>query len=176
MSERRIPRLVRVGAAFVADTATVTAAVTLGDETNLWYGVVVRGDDAPIAIGDRTNVQDGAVVHVDPDAANVIGADCTIGHGAIVHGVEVGDYVLVGMGAILLGGSKVGEGAIIGAGALVLENTVIPPYSLAVGSPVRVVRALDAEERRAHALAHSAHYVRQARRHADGSWDGQVRS
>jgi len=176
MDALRNARLVRVGGAYVADTATVTAAVTLGEDTNVWYGVVVRGDDAPISIGDRTNVQDGAVVHVDPDAANVIGADCTIGHGAIVHGVDVGDFVLVGMGAILLGGSKVGEGAVIGAGALVLENVEIPPYSLAVGSPARVVRALDPEARRAQARAHSHHYVRQAKRHAEGSWDGQVQS
>jgi carbonic anhydrase/acetyltransferase-like protein (isoleucine patch superfamily) len=170
----RAARMLRVGAAWVADTATVTAAVTLGEDANLWYGVAVRGDDAPIVIGARTNVQDNAVVHVDPDAPNHIGADCTIGHGAIVHGVEVGDMVLIGMGAILLGGSRVGEGAVIGAGALVLENAVIPPYSLAVGVPARVVRTVEQEGRRRQALAHALHYVRQARRHAEGGWDGRV--
>ncbi len=170
----RKARLLQVGKAYVADTATVTAAVTLGEDTNLWYSVVVRGDDAPISIGDRSNVQDGSVVHVDPDAANVIGADVTIGHGALVHGVEVADYVLIGMGAIVLGGSKIGEGSIIGAGALVLENTVIPPYSLVVGSPARVVRELDPEARRKRAIEHAAHYVAQARRHATDHWDDQI--
>jgi len=170
----RNARLLPVGRALVADTATVTAAVSLAEDANLWYGVVVRGDDAPIAIGARTNIQDNSVVHVDPAAANTIGADVTIGHGAIVHGVEVGDYVLIGMGSIVLGGSQIGEGSIVGAGALVLENTVIPPYSLVVGSPARVVRSLDPEARRAQAVAHAAHYVEQARRHAGDHWDGQV--
>jgi carbonic anhydrase/acetyltransferase-like protein (isoleucine patch superfamily) len=170
----RAARMLRVGRAYVGDTATVTAAVTLGADANVWYGVAIRGDDAPIAIGERTNVQDNAVVHVDPGAPNAIGRDVTVGHSAICHGVEIGDYVLVGMGAVLLGGSVIGEGSIVGAGALVLENTVIPPYSLAVGSPARVVRALDAQERREQAIAHATHYVEQARRHADGAWDGQL--
>ena len=172
----RTPRMLRAGRAYVADTATVAAVVTLEEDANLWYGVMVRGDDAPITIGARTNIQDNAVVHVDPDAPNRIGADCTIGHGALIHGVEVGDMVLVGMGAILLGGSRIGDGCVIGAGAVVLENTVIPPYSLAVGAPARIVRQLDPEERRRSALAHSAHYVRQAQLHADGRWDGHVSS
>ena len=171
----RDDRMLRVGSAFVADTATVTAKVTLGEGTNIWYGVQIRGDDAPITIGARTNVQDNAVVHVDPGAPNVIGCDVTIGHSAIVHGVEVGDYALIGMGAILLGGSKIGEGAIVGAGAVVLENVEIPPYSLAVGAPARVVKQLDPEARRAVALDHSVGYVEQAQRHADGSWDGGVK-
>lgn len=170
----RRARLHRVGRAYVADTATVTARVTLGEDANLWYGVMVRGDDAPITIGARTNIQDNSVVHVDPDAPNVIGADVTIGHGALVHGVEVEDCVLIGMGAIVLGGSRIGEGSIIGAGALVLENTVIPPYSLVVGSPARVVRQLDPADRRPKAVRHAAHYVEQARRHASDVWDGQV--
>ncbi len=170
----RKARLLRVGKAFVADTATVTAAVTLGEDVNIWYGVAIRGDDAPISIGARTNIQDNAVVHVDPDAPNVIGSDCTIGHGALVHGVEVGDRVLIGMGAILLGGTRVGDGSIIGAGALVLENTVIPPHSLVVGSPARVIRELDPEERARRAVVHAAHYVEQARRHAGDHWDGLV--
>ena len=170
----RPARLHPVGAAYVADTATVTAKVTLGEDANIWYGVMIRGDDAPITIGARTNVQDNAVVHVDPGAPNVIGCDVTIGHSAIVHGVEVGDYVLVGMGAILLGGSKVGEGAIIGAGAVVLENQEIPPYAVAVGSPARIVKQLDPEKRKQDAIHHAAGYVEQAKRHAEGKLDGGV--
>ena len=172
----RRARLLPVGKAYVADTATVTAAVTLEEDVNLWYGVMVRGDDAPITIGARTNVQDNAVVHVDPDAPNVIGRDVTIGHGALVHGVEVEDYVLIGMGAIVLGGSRIGEGSIIGAGALVLEGTEIPPYSLVVGSPARIVRQLDPEDRRPKAIRHAAHYVEQAKRHAGDHWDGMVQA
>jgi carbonic anhydrase/acetyltransferase-like protein (isoleucine patch superfamily) len=171
----RKARMRKVGRAYVADTATVTGEVTLGDDANIWYGVLIRGDDAPIHIGARTNIQDNAVVHVDPDAPNVIGADCTIGHGALVHGVEVGDRVLIGMGAILLGGSKVGEGCVIGAGAVVLENTAIPPYSLVVGAPAKVIRTHDAWERTSQAIRHATHYVEQAKKHAAGGWDGMVR-
>ncbi len=170
----RKARMLRVGGAYVADNATVTAKVRLGKDVNLWFGVQIRGDDAPITIGARTNIQDNAVVHVDPDAPNIIGSDCTIGHGAIVHGVEVGDYVLIGMGSILLGGSRVGDGCVIGAGAVVLENAVIPPYSLVVGCPGKVVRQVDPDERLRVALEHAHGYVEQARRHADGEWDGGV--
>lgn len=164
----------QVGRAWVAESATVTARVVLGEDANVWFGVVVRGDDAPITIGARTNIQDNAVVHVDPDAANVIGSDVTIGHGALVHGVRVHDHALIGMGAILLGGSEIGEGAVIGAGAVVAENTVIPPFSVAVGVPARVVKTLDAETRRREAKAHAASYVEKAREHATGAWWGQV--
>ena len=159
---------------FIAPTATVVGDVEIGDGASIWYGTVVRGDSNYVKIGKNTNIQDNSVVHVDPDAPNIIGSDVTIGHGALVHGVEVEDYVLIGMGAIVLGGSKVGEGSIVGAGALVLENTVIPPYSLVVGSPARVVRTLDPEERRPKAIRHAVHYVEQARRHASDHWDGQV--
>lgn len=168
----RKARMFQVGDALVADNATVAARVELGQDANIWFGVQIRGDDAPITIGARTNIQDNAVVHVDPDAPNVIGTDCTIGHGAIVHGVEVGDFVLIGMGAILLGGSRVGEGCVIGAGAVVLENAEIPPYSLVVGCPGKVVRQVDPDERRRTALEHAHGYVEQARRHARGDWDG----
>ena len=172
--ELRKARLLRIGKAYVADTATVTARVTLEEDVNIWYGVSIRGDDAPITIGARTNIQDNAVVHVDPDADNSIGHDVTVGHSALVHGVQVGNYVLVGMGAVLLGGSVIGDGSVIGAGALVLENTVIPPWSLVVGSPARVIRTIDPEERKAKALGHAAHYVEQAGRHHRGDWDEMV--
>ncbi|MDJ0520760.1 MAG: gamma carbonic anhydrase family protein [Planctomycetota bacterium] len=174
MSELRKSRMLRVGNAYIADTATVTGKVKLGEDANIWYGVMIRGDDAAISIGARTNIQDNAVVHVDPGYPNSIGADCTIGHGALVHGVEVGDFALIGMGAILLGGTKVGEGAIIGAGALVLENTEIPPFSLVVGSPAKVIRQHEGWERTSQAIRHAAHYVEQAKRHCEGKWDGMV--
>jgi carbonic anhydrase/acetyltransferase-like protein (isoleucine patch superfamily) len=164
------PALVRVGAAYVATTASVTGRVALGEDASLWYGVVVRGDDAPITIGARSNVQDGSVVHVDPDCPQVIGSDVTIGHGAICHGVRIEDHALIGMGAILLGGSVVGEGAIVAAGALVRENQVVAPFTLVAGVPARLIRALDPDARRHEAREHAAGYVTRAREHAAGTW------
>lgn len=158
------------GGAWVASSASVTGHVALGQDASLWYGVVVRGDDAAITIGPRTNVQDGAVVHVDPGCPQAIGADVTIGHGALCHGVRIEDFALVGMGAILLGGSVVGEGAIVAAGALVREGQHVPPWTLVVGVPARVVRTLDPATRRPEAIAHAAGYVERAREHAHGRW------
>jgi carbonic anhydrase/acetyltransferase-like protein (isoleucine patch superfamily) len=166
--------MLRVGRAYVADTATLTARVTLGEDASLWYGASVRGDDAPIAIGARTNIQDNCVVHVDPGAPNVLGNDITVGHSAICHGVFVGDYALIGMGAVLLSGCRIGEGAVVGAGAVVLEDFEVPPYTLVVGTPARIVKAVDREERLRVALDHSARYVRTAQAHCAGEWDGQL--
>ena len=171
----RTPRLLRVGHAWIADTATVLGDVALEADVNIWYGVMVRGDDAAIRIGAGTNVQDNTAVHVDPEAPLVIGKDVTIGHGAVVHGIEVGDYALLAMGSVCLGGSRIGEGAIVGAGAVVLENQVVPPYAVVVGSPARVVKEMDPEARRAAAQHHASGYVEQARRHETGHWDNRVR-
>lgn len=134
------------GGAFVAEGAVVLADVTLGPEANVWFGCVIRGDDAPITIGARTNIQDGTIVHADPGVPNHIGADVTVGHRCILHGKEVGDRCLIGMGAILLAGSVIGEESLIAAGAVVKENMVVPPRSLVVGIPGRIVRQVtDAE-------------------------------
>jgi len=164
------PALVRVGAAYVATTAAVTGRVALGTDASLWYGVVVRGDDAPITIGPRSNVQDGAVVHVDPDKPQTIGSDVTIGHGALCHGVSIEDFALIGMGAILLGGSVIGEGALVAAGALVRENQTVEPFTLVAGVPAKLIRRFDPATRRAEATAHAAGYVERAREHAAGKW------
>jgi carbonic anhydrase/acetyltransferase-like protein (isoleucine patch superfamily) len=170
------PRLLRVGRAFVASTASVTGDVVLGEGVTLWYGVVARGDDARITIGARSNVQDNSVVHVDVDTPTEIAEDVTVGHGAIVHGARVERYALIGMGAILLSGCVVREGAVVGAGALVPEGFEVPAYSLVVGLPARVVKALDPEERRRVALEHAAGYVARAGEHADGLWLGRTRA
>lgn len=164
----------RVGRAWVAETATVTGEVTLAEDANVWFAVVVRGDDAPIRIGRGTNVQDGTVIHVDPEQENVIGDGVTIGHGAICHGVRIHDHALIGMRAVLLEGSVVGEGAVVGAGAVVKANTEVPPYSLVVGVPARVVKTFDPRQRRADARTIAEGYVAQARSHHAGAWDGRV--
>ncbi len=164
------PVLARVGLAYVASTAAVTGRVSLGEDASLWYGVVVRGDDAPIVIGARSNVQDGAVIHVDPGAPQTIGADVTIGHGAICHGIRIEDHALIGMGAILLGGSVIGEGALVAAGALVRENQVVAPFTLVAGVPAKLVKTFDPATRRHEAKAHAAGYVTRAREHAAGGW------
>ena len=155
-------RMARRGEAIVADNATVIGDVTLGKDANIWFGVTVRGDDAAITIGEAANVQDNTVVHVDVDAPLTIGPGVTIGHGAIVHGVDIGEHCLIGMGSMVLGGAKIGAFSIIGAGALVKENAVIPPRSLVVGIPGRVVREVTEEE--VEGLRWRArHYVERAR-------------
>jgi len=152
------------GGAWIAEGAVVTGDVTLGEDANVWFGCVLRGDDAPLLIGPRSNVQDGTIVHADPGVPNRIGADVTIGHRCVLHGAEVEDRCLIGMGAILLGGSRIGAGSIVGAGALVKENAVIPPRSLVVGVPARVVREVTQEEYD-HLLEHAAGYVEAVRRY-----------
>ena len=133
------------GGAFAARNATLTGSVTLGEDVNVWFGCVLRGDDAEIRIGRRTNVQDLTMIHADTDVPNVIGEEVTIGHRCVLHGATVGNRCLIGMGAILLGGSLIGEGSIIGAGAVVKEGMVIPPRSLVVGVPAKVVREVAPE-------------------------------
>lgn len=139
-------RFVRRGRALIADNAVVIGDVELGVDANIWFGVTIRGDDAPIRIGDGTNIQDNSVVHVDPGVTHRIGRNVTVGHGAILHGAEIGDHCLIGMDAILLGGSRIGEFSIIGAGALVPEGMVVPPRSLVVGLPGRVRREITPDE------------------------------
>ncbi len=135
--------------AWIHETAVVLGNVTLGADVSVWPTAVIRADVDTITIGDRTNVQDGVVIHCDAGVPTVIGADCVLGHRAVVHGSTLEDAVLVGMGAILLNGTHVGTGSIIGAGAVCTENTVIPLHSLVLGVPAKVVKTLgpDATER-----------------------------
>jgi len=142
-----VGRFARRGEALVADNAVVVGDVTLHKDANIWFGVTIRGDDAAITIGEASNVQDNSVIHVDVDAPVVIGRGVTLGHGVILHGIEVGDYALIGMGATVLGGARIGAYAIIGAGALVTENTVVPEGAVVLGVPGKVVRQVTAEER-----------------------------
>lgn len=141
-----VGRLHRRGAAMVADNAVVVGDVRLGADANVWFGVTLRGDDSWIEVGPETNIQDHTCVHVDIDAPLRIGRGVTIGHGVILHGIEVGDHALLGMGCIVLGGARIGEFALIGAGALVKENAVIPARSVVLGTPGRIVRQVTDEE------------------------------
>lgn len=132
---------------FIADTARVIGKVDLGDQVSIWFGAVLRGDVGKITIGARSNVQDLACVHMSRGISDaVIGADVTIGHGAIVHGAVVGDGCLIGMGSILLDNAHVGAECIVGAGAVLTANKQIPPRSLVIGNPARVVRELRPDE------------------------------
>ncbi|MCA8976528.1 MAG: gamma carbonic anhydrase family protein [Planctomycetes bacterium] len=156
-----VGRLRRCRGAMIADNATVVGDVRLGRDVGVWFGVTIRGDDSSIEIGECTNVQDNSCVHVDVDAPMVIGKGVTIGHGAIVHGVEIGDYALIGMGSVILGGSRIGACSIIGAGAVIKEDAVIPPRSVVLGMPGRIVREVtdaEVEEMRWRAR----HYVERA--------------
>ncbi len=131
---------------FIADTARVVGNVKIGENCSIWYGAVVRGDEAPIHIGRNTNVQDNCVIHADKGFDVEIGADVTIGHGSIVHGCRVGDGSLIGMGAIILNGAIIGKDCLIGAGALVTGKSNIPDKSLVIGSPAKVKRSLTDDE------------------------------
>ncbi len=131
--------------AFIAETACVIGDVRLEEESSVWFGAVVRGDESSITLGKKANVQDNVVIHADRGEDVVIGEGVTIGHGAIVHGCTIGKYSLIGMGAIVLSKAKVGERCIIGAGAVVKEGDVIPDGSMVVGVPGKIIRQLNPE-------------------------------
>ena len=132
--------------AFVAASADLIGRVRIGAEASVWYNTTLRGDIHEVVVGPRSNVQDNAVLHVESDRGCYLGELVTIGHGAIVHACTVKDEVLVGMGATVLDGAVIGERSIIGANTLVTMDTVVPPGSLVLGSPGKVVRLLSEEE------------------------------
>jgi carbonic anhydrase/acetyltransferase-like protein (isoleucine patch superfamily) len=151
---------------FVAPGAIVIGDVTLGDESSIWFNATVRGDVHAIRIGKRSNLQDLCAFHVTGGTHPLeIGDRVTIGHGAVVHGCTIGDGALIGMGSRVLDGARVGEGALIAAGAVVAPGMVVPPHCLAVGTPARVRRELDASER-AEVAESSDLYVEYAANHA----------
>jgi carbonic anhydrase/acetyltransferase-like protein (isoleucine patch superfamily) len=150
------------GPAFISPSASISGQVSIGAGSSVWHNATLRGDMAPIFVGERTNIQDGAVLHVDDGQPCDVGDDVTVGHGAIVHGCKVGDRCLVGMGSIILNGAEIGDECIVGAGALVTEGKKIPPRSLVLGSPAKVVREIGDEEVRG-ILENAASYRRLAR-------------
>ena len=132
--------------AYIAEGAVVIGDTTLGEQSSIWPGCVVRADINSIVIGDRTNIQDGSILHLADDYGVSIGNDLTVGHGAIIHACEIEDECLIGMGATIMDGSVIGRNSIIGAGALVTGGTRIPPGSLVMGSPATIVRSLSEAE------------------------------
>jgi carbonic anhydrase/acetyltransferase-like protein (isoleucine patch superfamily) len=156
--------------AMLADNATVLGDVRLGRDVSIWFGVTIRGDDSWIEIGERTNVQDNTCIHVDVDAPLRIGRGVTIGHGVVLHGVEVGDHALIGMNATVLGGTRIGAFSVIGAGALVPEGMVVPPRSVVLGVPGRVRRQITEEEAR-DLEWRAGHYVERARSYLETGLD-----
>ncbi|MER2533997.1 MAG: gamma carbonic anhydrase family protein [Rhizobiaceae bacterium] len=137
------PEFVDRASNWIAPDAMLVGRIRVGRDVGIWFGAALRGDNELIAIGDRSNVQEHTIMHTDPDFPLTIGRGCTIGHRALLHGCTIGDDTLVGMGAIVLNGARIGRNSLVGAGALVTEGKEFPEGSLIVGSPARVVRALD---------------------------------
>jgi carbonic anhydrase/acetyltransferase-like protein (isoleucine patch superfamily) len=153
--------------AWVAESASVIGDVVLGELSSVWYGTVVRGDNAQIRIGKRSNIQDNCTVHVDVDVPVTIGDDVCIGHQVMLHGCTIGDGSLIGIQAVILNRARIGRNCLVGAGSVVTEGKEFPDGSLILGSPARAVRALPPEM--IDYLQHLADsYVEQTQRHRQG--------
>jgi carbonic anhydrase/acetyltransferase-like protein (isoleucine patch superfamily) len=155
-------------AAFIATNAVVVGSVRIAAKVSIWYGAVVRGDVERIEIGECTNIQDGAILHGDPGSPTILEDHVTVGHRAVVHSAHIERGSLIGIGAIILGGVRVGTGSIIGAGAVVTKD--IPPFSLVVGIPAKVVRQLTDTEV-AELIEHAEKYQKLALVHAGKGTD-----
>ncbi|UII55285.1 gamma carbonic anhydrase family protein [Cytobacillus spongiae] len=132
--------------AYIADFATVTGDVVIGEESSIWFNTVIRGDVSPTLIGNKVNIQDNSVLHQSPSRPLIIEDEVTVGHQVILHSCTIRKKALIGMGSIILDGAEIGEGAFIGAGSLVPQGKKIPPNSLAFGRPAKVVRELNADD------------------------------
>jgi carbonic anhydrase/acetyltransferase-like protein (isoleucine patch superfamily) len=153
--------------AWVAPDANVIGNAVLEDEASVWFGATLRGDNEEIRLGRGSNIQEACVLHTDPGFPLRIGADCTIGHKAMLHGCTIGDGTLIGMGATILNGARIGRGCLIGACALITEGKEIPDGSLVMGAPGKVVRQLDAAAQ-ARLLTSAARYRENAARYRSG--------
>ncbi|SOC11996.1 gamma carbonic anhydrase family protein [Rhodobacter maris] len=153
--------------AWVAPDANLIGNVVLEEEASVWFGCTLRGDNEEIRVGRGSNVQENVICHTDMGFPLVIGANCTIGHKAMLHGCTIGDGTLIGMGATVLNGAKIGRGCLIGAGALITEGKEIADGSLVIGAPGKVVRMLD-EAAQARLLKSAEHYRANAARFRAG--------
>jgi len=163
--DEHAPELPEPGRFWIAPDAHLIGRVRLGLDVSVWFGAVLRGDNEPVTVGERSNVQEGALLHTDPGCPLALGADCTVGHRAILHGCSVGNGSLVGMGAVVLNRARIGAGSLVGAGALVTEGKEFPDGALILGSPARMVRPLGPEEA-ARLAASARRYVANGRRFA----------
>lgn len=159
----RKPELVGSGH-YIADNATVIGSVVLEDRSSVWFNVVIRGDNDLITIGPESNVQDGSVLHTDSGIPLTLGRGVTVGHKAMLHGCEVGDYSLIGINAVVLNGARIGKHCLIGANTLIPEGMEVPDGSLVVGAPGRVKRALNDNQKQMLELS-AGHYVENAARY-----------
>lgn len=154
------------GEVYVAPSADVIGSVVLKNKCSVWFNAVLRGDSDELIVGEETNIQDSAILHTDPGIRLVLGRGVTVGHHAIVHGCEVGDFSLIGINAVVLNRAKIGKYCTIGANALVTQGQEVPDYSVVLGSPGKVVRTLDADQ--SEGLEKSAAgYVRRAREYLE---------
>jgi carbonic anhydrase/acetyltransferase-like protein (isoleucine patch superfamily) len=158
----QIPRI--DDSVYIASDAVIVGAVTVAAQSSIWHKCVLRGDINSIEIGRGSNIQDGSVIHLADDYGVKVGDHVTVGHMAMIHACNIGDECLIGMHSTILDGSVIGEQSIVGAGSLVTKNTKVPPGSLVIGSPVKIVRSLSQQER--DALKHwASKYVTVARAH-----------
>ncbi|HCG78894.1 MULTISPECIES: gamma carbonic anhydrase family protein [Thalassolituus] len=151
---------------FVAGNATVIGSCVLCEESSIWFNAVLRGDNDVITVGPQSNVQDGAVLHTDSGIPLTLGKGVTVGHNAMLHGCDIGDYSLIGIGAVILNKARIGKHCIIGANALVPEGMDIPDGSLVVGSPAVIKRELNDMQKKL-LEASAAHYVQNAERYTN---------
>ena len=163
--DQLVPRV--ASSAWVAESAQVVGNVHLGDNTSVWFNVVMRGDNEELRVGRGSNIQDGSVVHSDPGYPVTLGDNVTIGHKVMLHGCSVGDGSLVGIGAVVLNGARIGKNCLVGAGSLVTEGKEFPDGSLIVGSPAKAVRQLSPEQLES-LKAIPQGYVNNARRYRAG--------
>ncbi|MFE8072062.1 gamma carbonic anhydrase family protein [Marinobacteraceae bacterium S3BR75-40.1] len=149
---------------FVADNATLIGSVVLKEKASVWFNVVIRADNDVITVGPESNIQDGAVLHTDPGIPLTLGRGVTVGHKAMLHGCEVGDYSLIGINAVVLNGARIGKHCLIGANALVPEGMVIPDGSVVMGTPAQIKKELKPEQKK-QLEASAQHYVDNAARY-----------
>lgn len=152
---------------WVAPNSVLLGKVRLEEDASVWFGAVLRGDNELITVGARSNVQDGSVLHTDPGFPLTIGEDCTIGHMVMLHGCTIGRGSLIGIGSIILNGAKIGEECLIGANTLIAEGKEIPPRSMVLGSPGKIVRQLTDDDVKRFGGA-AGRYVANGRRYAAG--------